>query len=166
LGVSDSRAITYDFAAFGVTEGTMAFGPPLRHLPLTPELAAMRGSNASWDDWLASSVDVFNRPGVEYNFLTTNCHSFVAHFLNSIAYTNFRHWNAVRLGVLMMLKGHWVSRAACVRTLAPFAIFMLVGWHFGHTLFLTTYLVLTTVFILWFAIYSNFIQSTSFVMSV
>ena len=32
-----------------------------------------------------------------YNFLTVNCHAFVAHFLNELHYGGRKNWNMVRL---------------------------------------------------------------------
>ena len=51
-----------------------------------------------------------------YDLLGNNCHQFVAHCLNLGAYGGKQDWNMVHLAVLVLLKGQWVHKWACVKT--------------------------------------------------
>jgi hypothetical protein len=93
----------YDFAGFGVTQGKFAFGDPTRYLPLDAEAAtSFRGPSGAegalasqWDSLLDRSAAKFEAVG--YNFVTTNCHSFVQYFLRAALYSNSRWWGTVKL---------------------------------------------------------------------
>ena len=39
----------------------------------------------------------------KYNFLTVNCHAFVAHFLNELQYGGRKNWNMVHLVSVLQL---------------------------------------------------------------
>ena len=46
-------------------------------------------------DHLQRTVGVYQE--CHYNFLTTNCHVFVSHFLNEVQYGGRKNWNMVLL---------------------------------------------------------------------
>ena len=56
----------------------MAFGWPARFVQLSPS------PETDWDGEISRATTQFHR--VEYNFLTWNCHSFLAAFLNNISW--------------------------------------------------------------------------------
>jgi hypothetical protein len=102
-GICSSNGTIYDFAGFGVTKGSFAFGNPTKYLQLNPEAATvLRGVSGSedslpkdWDLVLDRSAAVFE--AVHYNFVTTNCHAFVQYFLQTLAFSNSQWWGAVKL---------------------------------------------------------------------
>ena len=70
-----------------------------------------------------------------YNFLTGNCHSFVAHFLNAAAFDGSQGWNAVWLTLRMLRQGRSVSLGSFAKTWVPFAVVAALGSYFGGWLF-------------------------------
>ena len=169
LGVSKSDGTIYDFAVI-VRERDMAFGGPARYLPLKPELALVlreqvnlsvarlaggaKSLATSWDENLSFTVDIFRRR--EYSFLHDNCHSFVAHFLNSVRYGDSRRWDHLNLAWLMATRGQWVGSRGFLRTMIPSILTLGLAWKLlGSTVVIITWGGGLILLILWFAFFAN-----------
>ncbi|XP_038722301.1 protein RTE1-HOMOLOG isoform X2 [Tripterygium wilfordii] len=88
----------------------------------------------TWDGALRKSTQEFQHRS--YNFLTCNCHSFVANNLNRLGF-HAGGWNVVNIAALIFLKGHWVSKASMVRSYLPFVIVSGLGLTFWGFTYLT-----------------------------
>lgn len=169
LGIAKSDGSIYDFAVT-MRERDMAFGGPARYLSLKPELAVVlreqvnlsaarlagsaKSLATSWNENISFSVDVFRRR--EYSFLHDNCHSFVAHFLNSVRYGDSRRWDHLRLAWLMATRGQWVGSRGFIRTVLPAAVTLGLAWKLlGSTLLLVMWIGGLLLMILWFAVFAN-----------
>jgi hypothetical protein len=169
VGIAKSDGKILDFAVT-LREGDMAFGGPARYLPLKPESAvvireqvnlsvARLGGGAKslgtcWDDFLSFSADVFRRR--EYSFLNENCHSFVAHFLNSVRYGDYRRWDHVQVAWLIASRGTFVDGHAFLKTALPAAITLgLMYKLLGGAILVGLWLVGLLALVLWFAVFVN-----------
>jgi len=169
LGIARSDGTILDFAV-DLRQGDMAFGGPARWCPLKPELAgalreqvslsaARSGASAKslmscWDEWLAFTANIYNHR--QYSFLTDNCHSFVAYFLNSVRYGDTTKWGPVRLAVLCAWQGRFIDLKGAARTLLPSAATLLLGFHFlGQTAFLTGWCIGLAAIVVWFSFFSQ-----------
>lgn len=109
VGLAGRDGIVYDFAGRHVGRDAMAFGWPARYLPLEPTV-----SN-DWEADVGRAAEAFER--VEYNLLTWNCHSFLASFLNDVAYAPpsrpgsfrvLRCWTVAGVGLRIFVHGCYV----------------------------------------------------------
>ena len=71
----------------------------------------------------------------QYNFLTSNCHSFVAHTLNAAFFDGSNQWSAVSLTLSMLWRGRSVGITGLLKQWLPFVLatglgFLLLGWLF------------------------------------
>ena len=85
-----------------------------------------------------------------YSFLTGNCHSFVAHVLNAVAFDGSERWNAVGLTLRMLRRGQTVGWAGFARQWGPFAVIATLGTYFTGWLFLAFWLACFAVSSGWF----------------
>jgi len=146
LGVcfSDGEIVDFLGPKF-VHRGTLGFGKVARYWRLDPKRWLANGEEAGTPESASAGVsssanDGANDPsrsfdrGVAahdsavarasnffsahepYDLLGNNCHQFVAHCLNLGAYGGKQDWNMVHLAVLVLLKGRWVHKWACVKT--------------------------------------------------
>lgn len=151
VGICRKDGVILDFAGpYFVNVDNFAFGATARFVCLSEQQCCFPvtlsehicksglnheqlGTALSWDDAIRSSMQQFQHRS--YNLFTCNCHSFVANFLNKIAYQGFINWNIVTIVLLILQKGQWVGKMAIARSFAPFAVVMclglfLVGWPF------------------------------------
>lgn len=96
------------------------------------------GTEMTWDDAIQSSSRHYENKS--YNLLTCNCHSFVAHCLNRLAYEGSMKWNMVNVAALILVKGKWVDGYSVLRSSMPFMVvfclgIFMVGWPFMIGLF-------------------------------
>lgn len=175
VGVCRKDGTILDFAGpFLVNVDNFAFGAPARYAHLDgqqccfpPHLSghtcqsgfghAKLGTAVSWDDGLRSSMQQFQHKS--YNLFTCNCHSFVASFLNRIAYQRSIRWNVIRVFLLIMLKGQWVSKWAVARSFAPFTLVMCLGLSVAGWPFLMGWAVFDFLLVGWF-ILGTYISSS------
>lgn len=104
---------------------------------------------STWDGALRKSTQEYQH--LSYNLFTCNCHSYVANNLNRLGFL-CGGWNVVNLAILFLLKGRWVSKAAMVRTLLPFAVVFVLGLLLGGTTFLTFWAFFTFLLVGWFIV--------------
>ena len=108
VGLCDVDGVVLDFAGKHVGRDAMAFGWPARYCQLSPEEAT------DWQGEIGRATEQFNR--VEYNFLTWNCHSFLAGFLNNIQWPHDQLartlgcWTVAGVGLRIFLDGRYVGR--------------------------------------------------------
>lgn len=151
LGICTEEGVILDFAgAYFVNVDGFAFGATSRYLQLKPEKCCFplhlsnhvckdsethneKGSAKSWDDALKLVMRHFQH--VTYNIFTSNCHSFVARCLNTLAYKGYSNWNMVDLVVMIFLEGKWVKTSSFLYATVPWLVIMtlgiyMVGWSF------------------------------------
>ncbi|KAG2433736.1 hypothetical protein HXX76_008099 [Chlamydomonas incerta] len=104
-----------------------------------------------WDQRLAFAAATYRL--MPYNLLTTNCHCFVAHFLNQIGYRG-GGWNTVHLAALVCVSGRHVSLFALVYTWLPWLLLVTLGPYFGGLVFVWVYLGLCAPLTAWFLFYN------------
>ncbi|XP_010271537.1 PREDICTED: protein RTE1-HOMOLOG [Nelumbo nucifera] len=102
----------------------------------------------TWDDALRKSTQEFQHRS--YNLFICNCHSFVANNLNRLGYGGTNCWNVVNLAALIFIKGHWVNKAAIVKSYLPFVIVLTLGLMLGGWTFLTGLAFFTILLVGWF----------------
>ncbi|CAH1978316.1 unnamed protein product [Acanthoscelides obtectus] len=119
MGITMSNGVIRDFAGpYFVSEDNMAFGRPTKYWQLQPPRA--RGGVVGWDAAVTEASDIYK--GRMHNLCCDNCHSHVATALNLMNYNNSSNWNMVKLAILMMVHGKYVSLARFLKTWLPFTI--------------------------------------------
>eukprot|EP00884_Botryococcus_braunii_P016461 jgi/Botrbrau1/3499/Bobra.341_2s0029.1 len=128
MGVCTSNGVIFDFAgSYYVQMDDMAFGLPTRYWRLDPAKArrvldpehpeSVRNRDEPWDSALQTSTHIYQTK--QYNFLGDNCHSYVAHFLNSINYAGWNQWNMILLSYNMLAHGSFVNLSSLIKTYGP-----------------------------------------------
>ena len=169
VGICTSNGVIFDFAGpFFISVDNLAFGHPTRFSQLNPTKvghtaraptarqrnAAPAGPSAevqppaasstpselaaAWDEALQAAVDVYQTHA--YQFLGDNCHCFVAHFLNSIAYKGSTRWGTVGIATHVFLHGRCISGAAWARTYLPFVLLLPISAVLGGLIMLFLWL--------------------------
>ncbi|BDA41133.1 Transmembrane protein 222 [Coccomyxa sp. Obi] len=167
MGICTSKGVTLDFAGpYFISVDNLAFGTPTRYVRLDPAKASASSSapldprvqlalarsaqDGQWDAALQAATQLYQQR--MYNFLTDNCHCFVAQFLNDVTYDGSKSWNTVRLATMVCLRGKHVSWWGAVKTWLPFCIIMGVGLAFGTWYFALAWACgLLLPLLLWFA---------------
>eukprot|EP00198_Chlamydomonas_reinhardtii_P004570 XP_001693906.1 hypothetical protein CHLREDRAFT_129827 [Chlamydomonas reinhardtii] len=157
LGVCASSGRTYDFAGpYTVNEDDLLFGRPMRRwvgasaVDTAPELVP-EALQRCWDQRLAFAAATYRL--MPYNLLTTNCHCFVAHFLNEVGYRG-GGWHTVHLAALVCVSGRHVSLGALLYTWLPWLLLVTLGPYYGGTIFMWVYLGLCGTLTAWFFFYN------------
>lgn len=103
-----------------VHRGTLGFGTVARYWRLDPSrvVEGGRGDLDAHDAALRRAEHLFNAQEM-YNLFGNNCHQYVAHAMNLMAYDGKRDWNMVHLAALVLFRGRWVSAWACAKTWGP-----------------------------------------------
>ena len=107
VGLCGPDGVVLDFAGKRIGRGSMAFGWPARYVQLLPE------ATPDWSGEIERASEQFGR--VDYNFLTWNCHSFLAGFLNNIGHTPDRMaerlgcWTVAGVGLRLFVDGRYVG---------------------------------------------------------
>nr|CAI5860580.1 unnamed protein product [Callosobruchus analis] len=123
MGIAMSNGIIRDFAGpYFVSEDNMAFGRPTKYWQLQPSLA--RGGVVGWDAAVTEASDIYK--GRMHNLFCDNCHSHVATALNLMNYNNSSSWNMIKLAILMIVHGKYVSLIRFLKTWLPFTIIVTV----------------------------------------
>ncbi|KAL5557615.1 hypothetical protein UlMin_039851 [Ulmus minor] len=166
IGICREDGVILDFAGPNfVSVDHFAFGAVARYLPITKEKCDEFPYNSedeagreilTWDDALRKSTQEFQHRS--YNLLTCNCHSFVAHNLNRLRFSN-GGWNVVNLAALIFIKGKWVSRASLLRSFLPFLIVCGLGLLLGGSTFLTFWACFTLFLVGWFVVATYFFKN-------
>eukprot|EP00052_Salpingoeca_macrocollata_P017863 m.146174 g.146174 ORF g.146174 m.146174 type:complete len:223 (+) comp20521_c0_seq2:1219-1887(+) len=120
-GICSSAGITYDFAGpYTINEDNLAFGRPLKYWQLSP-------SGVHGDNWDAAVSDGCKEYRMRmHNLCCDNCHSHVAFCLNRMQYQKKTDWTMFTIGIMMMLRGRYVSYRAMVLTWLPFVCFVVL----------------------------------------
>ncbi|PNF34607.1 Transmembrane protein 222 [Cryptotermes secundus] len=119
MGIAMSSGIIRDFAGpYFVSEDNMAFGCPTKYWQLRPHLA--RGGQNGWDHAVTQASEEYKTR--MHNLCCDNCHSHVAMALNLMQYDGSTKWNMVKLAILMLAKGRYVSVAGFLKTWVPFIL--------------------------------------------
>ncbi|GIL73572.1 hypothetical protein Vretimale_5186 [Volvox reticuliferus] len=105
----------------------------------------------TWDHKLAFAATAYRL--MNYNLMTSNCHCFVAHFLNQVGYRG-GGWDMVNLAALMFIQGRYTSLAGLIYTWLPWLVVVSLGGYFGRLLFLYCYLAICTPLLAWFLFYT------------
>ena len=103
-----------------VHRGTLGFGTVARYWRLDPSrvVEGGRGDFDAHDAALRRAEHLFNAQEI-YNLFGNNCHQYVAHAMNLMAYDGKRDWNMIHLAALVLFRGRWVSAWACAKTWGP-----------------------------------------------
>ena len=109
---------------------------------------AQCGTVQTWDDGIRTTMQQFQH--TSYNLFTCNCHSFVASCLNKLAYKGSIKWNIISIVLLVLIKGQWVSKAAIIRSFAPFLLVIFLGYYMVGWPFFTGWAVFNFLLIGWF----------------
>lgn len=166
IGICREDGVILDFAGpYFVNVDNFAFGATARYVRLSGQQCCFPahlsghtckagfnhgqlGTAMSWDDALHRSMQQFQHKS--YNLFTCNCHSFVAHCVNKLAYQGFTNWNIITVILLILRKGQWVDRKAIARSFAPFAIVMCLGFFVVGWPFLVGWAIFNFLLIGWF----------------
>ena len=107
VGLCGPDGVVLDFAGKRIGRNSMAFGWPARYVQLPPD------ATEDWTGEIDRATEQFGR--VDYNFLTWNCHSFLAGFLNNIGHTPDRMaerlgcWTVAGVGLRLFVEGRYVG---------------------------------------------------------
>ena len=158
LGIGRADGTILDFLGpYHVQVGNFGFGHPVRYWKIDPtQSSAYRPSDDKsveewWDEELEHSAMFFRT--LFYNFCGTNCHSFVAFFLNQIDYRSSTQWNSVLLACILFFRGRYVSTIAVLKAWVPFGIVMSVCLYLGRLTFVYVYLAVAVLVVAYFAMY-------------
>ncbi|XP_011303802.1 transmembrane protein 222 [Fopius arisanus] len=123
MGIATSAGIIRDFAGpYHVSEDQMAFGSPTKYWQLNHLLA--KGGAAGWDSAVSEASDIYKTR--MHNLCCDNCHSHVATALNLMVFKNSNNWNMVKLALLMLIHGKYVSISGFLKTWVPFLFLVLI----------------------------------------
>ncbi|CAM6129929.1 unnamed protein product [Calypogeia fissa] len=174
VGICREDGVILDFAGpFFVNVDNFAFGSTARYVRLDTDKCcfpphpsahicedgaahATLGTGISWDD--ALRMGTHNYQHKSYNLFTCNCHSFAASCMNRLAYNGSIRWNVVDIGVMVFLKGRWVSYGAIVRAFGPFLAVMAIGLSIAGWPFLIGWAAFSTLLLAWFLIATYFMN--------
>ncbi|KXZ53407.1 hypothetical protein GPECTOR_7g1304 [Gonium pectorale] len=106
----------------------------------------------NWDQRLASAATLYRL--MMYNLMTSNCHCFVAHFLNQASYKG-GGWDMVNVAIFVFLRGRYTSVGGFLYTWLPWAIIVGLGGYFGRLWFLYGYLIFCVPLLAWFVLYTK-----------
>eukprot|EP00250_Pteridium_aquilinum_P034612 c7821_g1_i1 orf=57-749(-) len=177
VGVCREDGTILDFAgSYLVNVDNLVFGPTARYAHLDrlqccfpPHLFdhtceskfehVELGTATSWDDGLRNCMQTFQHKC--YNLFTCNCHSFVASFLNRVAYQRSIKWNMIDIVSLVFLKGQWVNKWSIARSLFPFTTVMCLGLLVAGWPFFAGWAVFDFLLIAWF-IFGTYIRRELF----
>ncbi|GAB1602261.1 transmembrane protein 222-like [Argonauta hians] len=121
MGIATSTGVIRDFAGpYYVSEDDMAFGNPTKYWTLDPS----KVSREAWDSAVAEASEVYKKR--MHNLFCDNCHSHVAMALNLMQYDGSRSWNMVKLCLLIMVHGKYVSFCGFLKTWLPFLFVLAV----------------------------------------
>ncbi|XP_043594880.1 transmembrane protein 222 [Bombus pyrosoma] len=117
VGIATSTGVIRDFAGpYHVAEDNMTFGKPTKYLQLNYTKA--KGGVQGWDSAVAHASEIYkNRM---HNLCCDNCHSHVATALDLMSYDNSNNWNMVKVALLMLIRGKYVSFSGFLKTWLPF----------------------------------------------
>lgn len=123
MGIGTSVGVIRDFAGpYHVSEDKMAFGQPTKYWQL--DYSKVKGGANEWDRAVAKASDIYKTR--MHNLFCDNCHSFVATALNLMNYDDSDKWNMVKLAILMLVHGKYVSLQGFLKTWLPFFILVTV----------------------------------------
>ncbi|XP_029171753.1 transmembrane protein 222 [Nylanderia fulva] len=123
MGIATSTGVIRDFAGpYHVSEDNMGFGKPTKYWQL--DYTKAKGTIQGWDAAVAEASEIYKTR--MHNIFCDNCHSHVAKALNLMAYNNSNNWNMVKLALLMLLHGKYVSALGFLKTWLPFCIFVTI----------------------------------------
>lgn len=166
MGICRSDGTILDFMGpYTVEVGNFGFGHPTRYLRLNPELCSIYNPSNDvpvdlwWNEALDHAAEFFRT--LFYNLCGTNCHSFVAFYLNQVAYKNFMRWNTLNLAVVMFFTAKYIDFWSIVKTWLPSAIIITLASIFGKFYFLYTYASMLLLTIFYFFIYEYIYQAQS-----
>ncbi|CAM6038614.1 unnamed protein product [Sphagnum compactum] len=107
-----------------------------------------RGTSMSWDDALNKTIQLFSNKS--YNFFTCNCHSFVAHCMNRMAFQGSLKWNLVDVMLIVLFKGQFVNIGGFIRAYLPFVVVMTFGHVMAGWMFFYAWAMFTFLLVGWF----------------
>ncbi|BFZ23662.1 hypothetical protein BsWGS_26700 [Bradybaena similaris] len=123
MGICTSAGVIRDFAGpYFVSEDEMAFGNPVKYWQL--DLVKARNGKESWDRAVADASEEYKHR--MHNLCCDNCHSHVAMALNLMNYNGSSSWNMIKLCVLMLIFGKYLSVWGFVKTWLPFTLIVAV----------------------------------------
>ncbi|XP_076451797.1 transmembrane protein 222-like [Babylonia areolata] len=123
MGIALTSGVIRDFAGpYYVSEDDMAFGEPTKYWQL--DISQLKGGKDSWDKAVTDASEEYK--GHMHNLCCDNCHSHVALALNLMNYNGSRSWNMVKLALLMLIHGKYVSACGAVKTWLPFLVLLAI----------------------------------------
>ncbi|XP_018353225.1 PREDICTED: transmembrane protein 222 isoform X1 [Trachymyrmex septentrionalis] len=123
MGIATSTGVIRDFAGpYYVSEDNMAFGKPTKYWQL--DYTKAKGGIQGWDAGVAEASEIYKTR--MHNLCCDNCHSHVAKALNLMSYGNSNSWNMVKLALLMLLHGKYVSILSFLKTWLPFCVLVTI----------------------------------------
>eukprot|EP01026_Neomeris_dumetosa_P006572 TRINITY_DN12077_c0_g1_i8.p1 TRINITY_DN12077_c0_g1~~TRINITY_DN12077_c0_g1_i8.p1 ORF type:complete len:235 (+),score=-1.67 TRINITY_DN12077_c0_g1_i8:158-862(+) len=146
MGICLSTGEILDFgASYFINYDNFLFGNPTKYLRLNTQKVkladALQVRNMSlgqkWDYTLNQSVQFYQSRA--YNFVSDNCHCFVAHFMNNAQYANKSKWNMINLAAMMFVFGKYTGVVGFLYTWLPFIVVLSLGTVFGDVYFLVGY---------------------------
>ncbi|CAK9828807.1 Transmembrane protein 222 [Anthophora retusa] len=123
MGIATSTGVIRDFAGpYHVSEDNMTFGKPTKYWQL--KYAKAKGGVQGWDSAVAEASEIYKTR--MHNICCDNCHSHVARALNLMSYDNSNSWNMVKLALLMLVHGKYVSFLGFLKTWMPFCLLVAI----------------------------------------
>ncbi|KAK1124597.1 hypothetical protein K0M31_005972 [Melipona bicolor] len=122
MGIATSTGVIRDFAGpYHVAEDNMTFGKPTKYMQLN--YAKAKGGVQGWDSAVAEASEIYKTR--MHKLCCDNCHSHVATALNIMSYDNSNSWNMVKLALLILVYGKYVSFTGFLKTWMPFCLLVL-----------------------------------------
>jgi len=155
VGLCDAEGRVVDFTGT-IRRDCMAFGWPARYFVVGPAIGV------DWEVHLQQLTRRFKR--TPYNFLTWNCHSFIASFLNEIAFRRdplaraYGGWTVAALGLRLFFGGSYVEGGQLRHWGGPVGSWILVvlaslrygGWLFAA--WMRAFMWTNAIFAGWFGV--------------
>ena len=121
VGICNSEGVINDFAGpYTVSVDNMAFGNPTKFVIL--QLTQKEFSE--YDKAVEYGRKTYN--GMDYNFFTNNCHSFVAHVLNKLKYKGRSNYTMVDVWWIFSTKSIYITWLDLIKTYSGFIIIMIL----------------------------------------
>ncbi|KAL5015040.1 hypothetical protein ScPMuIL_009310 [Solemya velum] len=119
MGIGTTSGVIRDFAGpYYVSEDCMAFGVPTKYWQL--DLGKVRNGGEAWDKAVYEASEEYK--GRMHNLCCDNCHSHCAMALNLMRYDGGSSYNMIKLCLLLMIHGKYVSVCGFIKTWLPFLV--------------------------------------------
>merc|ERR1712196_703748 len=118
-GIGSSNGDIYDFQGpFTVGKNNLAFGRPLKYVPLQTKDSKYKYTKKQWDEALAKANCDYNK--MVHIICWNNCHNHVAQVLNYLNYEGKSNYTMVHIWWMRITRSIYVDKQSFFKTYIGF----------------------------------------------